>query len=85
MVIPVDEPVFVFGDNQSVMCNTSNPATTLKKKSNIITFHRVLYVFDLDEWRTEYMNTHKTLADIFTKQLYGEKQGKFVNMLLHHL
>ena len=37
MGIPVDEPAFVFGDNQSVLANTSAPA----KKSNAIAYHFV--------------------------------------------
>ena len=41
MGIKVDEPSFVFGDNQSVLCNTTAPASTLKKKSNAIAYHFV--------------------------------------------
>ena len=85
MVIPVDEPSFVFGDNQSVLCNTSNPASTLKKKSNIIAFDHVRDGVARDDWRTAYVNTHKTLEDLFTKPLSGDKRWKFVRMLLHHL
>jgi len=38
MRIKVDEPAFVFGDNQSVLCSTTAPALTLKKKSNAIAY-----------------------------------------------
>ena len=31
--IPVDEPVFIYGDNQSVLVNASAPESTLKKTS----------------------------------------------------
>ena len=41
MGITVDEPAFVFGDNQSVLCNTTTPASILKKKSNAIGYHIV--------------------------------------------
>jgi hypothetical protein len=41
MGITVDEPAFVFGDNQSVLANTTAPSSTLKKKSNAITYHFV--------------------------------------------
>ena len=41
MEIKVDEPAFVFGDNKSVLCNTTAPALTLKKKSNDIAYHFV--------------------------------------------
>ena len=32
MGIPVDEPSFVFGDNQSLLANTANPGSTINKK-----------------------------------------------------
>ena len=86
MGIPVDEPAFVFGDNQSVLANTSAPSSTLKKKSNAIAYHFVREGCARDEWRTAYVNTHDNVADLFTKPLpSGEKRQKFVRMLLHHL
>ena len=41
MVIPVRNPVFIYGDNQSVLCNTTIPDLTLKKNSNSISYHFV--------------------------------------------
>jgi hypothetical protein len=41
MGVTVDEPAFVYGDNQSVLANTANPSSTLKKKSNAIAYHFV--------------------------------------------
>jgi hypothetical protein len=84
--ITVDEPAFVFGDNQSVLANTSAPASTLKKKSNAIAYHFVREGCARDEWRTAYINTHENVADLFTKPLpSGEKQTKFIRMILHHI
>ena len=86
MGVPVDEPAFIFGDNQSVLHNTGHPQSTLKKKSNSIAFHFVREGTAKDEWRTTYINTHENVADLLTKPLpSGEKQWKFVSMLLHHL
>ena len=86
MGIPVHEPAFVFGDNQSVLANTTDPASTLKKKSHSLAFHHVREGCARDEWRTAYVNTHDNVADLFTKPLpSGEKRWKFVRMLLHHL
>jgi hypothetical protein len=86
MGILVDEPAFVFGDNQSVLANTSAPTSTLKKKSNAIASHFVREGCARDEWRTAYINTHDNVADLLTKPLpSGEKRWKFVRMLLHHL
>jgi hypothetical protein len=38
MGITVNKPKFVFVDNPSLLCNTTAPASTLKKKSNAIDF-----------------------------------------------
>ena len=35
------EPAYVFGDNKSVLANTTAPGSTLKKKSNAIAYHFV--------------------------------------------
>ena len=83
--IPVGEPAFVYGDNQSVLVNSSMPASTLKKKSQLIAFHFVLEGCAADEWRTIYVNTNLKVADLMTKPLAGEKCWGFVRMLLHHI
>ena len=38
MLIPVDEPTFVYGNNQSVLANTTMPGSTLKKKRKVLLF-----------------------------------------------
>ena len=87
MVIPVEEPAFVFGDNQYVLANTtSNPASTLKKKSNSVAFHHCREGSTRDKWQTAYVNTHDNVADLFTKPSpSSEKRWRFVRMLLHHV
>lgn len=85
MGITVDEPAFVFGDNQSVLNNTTAPASTLKKRSNAIAYNFVREGVARDEWRTAYVNTHDNIADLLTKPLSGPKRVKFVRMILHHI
>ena len=86
MGIPVDEPAYIYGDNQSVLANTSRPESTLKKKSNSICYHFVREGCARDEWHTSYVNTHDNVSDLLTKPLpSGEKRTKFVSMILHHL
>ena len=86
MGIPCEAPTFIFGDNQSVLCNTSIPDSTLKKKSNSIAYHFVREGCARDEWRTAYVNTHLNPADLLTKPLKaGEKRSSFVRMILHHI
>ena len=86
MGIPVVETTFVYGDNKSVLCNTSIPDSTLKKKSQSIAYHFVREGAARGEWRTAYINTHLNPADLLTKPLpSGEKRRGFVRMLLHHI
>ena len=67
--IPVRDHCYVYGDNQSVLCNTTIPDSTLKKKSQSIAYHFVREGAARDEWRTAYVNTHENEADLLTKPL----------------
>jgi hypothetical protein len=86
MEITVDKPAFIFGDNQSILAYTTAPASTLQKKSNVIAYHFVREGCAWDEWRTAYIYMHDNVADLLTKPLpSGEKQMKFIRILLHHI
>lgn len=86
MGIPVVGPTFIYGDNQSVLANTTIPESTLKKKSQSIAYHYVREGVARDEWRTSYVNTHENESDLLSKVLpAGEKRRKFVRRLLHHV
>ena len=86
MGIPVIGPVYIYGDNQSVLCNTSIPESQLKKKSQSIAYHFIREGCSRDEWRTAYVNTHENESDLMTKLLpHGQKRMKFVNRMLHHV
>ena len=86
MGIPVIGPCYIQGDNQSVLANTTNPGSTLKKKSQSIAYHFVREGVARNEWRTTYVNTHENEADLLTKLLpFGEKRRGFVRNLLHHI
>lgn len=86
MGIPVNLPTYIFGDNQSVLSNTSKPHSTLKKKSSSIAFHYVREGTARDEWRTTYLNTHHNPSDMLTKSLPGgEKRSRFISYVLHYL
>ena len=86
MGIPVDEHSFVFGDNKSVLVNSSQPDSVLKKKSNSIAYNFVREGCAADEWRVTYINTLLNLADLLTKPLGGgEKRRRFVGMILHQV
>ena len=86
MGIPVEGPAFIYGDNQSVLANSTIPDSTLKKKSQSICYHFVREGAARDEWRTTYVNTHDNEADLLTKVLpHGEKRKGFVRWILYHV
>ena len=86
MGIPVNNPCFVYGDNQSVLWNTSHPGSTLKKKSSGVAYHFVREGVSSDQWRTTYINTKLNPADLFTKLLKaGSDRYRKVKMLLYDI
>ena len=86
MDIPVETPIYVYGDNQSVLANTMIPDSALKKKSQSIAYHFDDEGVVRDEWCTAYVKMHDNEADLLTKLLLsGEKCKGFVKNLLHHI
>ena len=85
MGIKVDEPAFIFGDNKSVLFNTTSSGSTLKNNFNTNAYHFVWEGVARDEWRTAYVNSNDNVADMLTKPLSGLTQVKFVRMLLQHI
>ena len=82
MGIPIEGPCFVYGDNKSVLTNSSQTFSVLKKKLNSIAYHFVREGSAKDEWRIAYINRDDNCADMLTKPLVGMKRRKFTNMLL---
>ncbi len=86
MGISCDEPAYIYGDNKSVLFNTSIPESTLKKKSQSLSYHFVREGVARDEWQTAYLNPHDNPANLLTEPLPSEeKQRGFVMMILHHI
>ena len=69
MGLPIENPAFVFGDNQSVLWNTSLPDSVLKKKTSSVAFNFVREGVSRDQWRTSYIKSNENPADILTKSL----------------
>jgi hypothetical protein len=82
---PVNGPCYIYGDNQSVMANTTEPGSTLKKKSQSFAYHFVREGVANDERRTSYVNTHENEADLLTKLLPGSEKRKGSVKNLHHI
>ena len=86
MGIPVDQPTCIHADNKSVLVNSSDPESNLKKKSNSVACHLVREGTARDECRLTCINTHDNPADLLTKCLApGEKRVKLVRSSTHHV
>ena len=85
MGVDIDGPTYIYGDNQSVISNTSKPESTLKKKSNSICYHFIREAAAMKECLTTHIPTLKNYADLTTKVLYGKKQKDLVGGVLHYI
>ena len=86
MGIPIVGPAYIYGDNQSVLSNTTVPESQLKKKAQSIAYHFIREGVARDEWRTAYIRTDENDSDLLTKLLpHGPKRMKFVRRNLHHV
>ena len=86
MGIAVEGATLVYGDNMSVLYNTSIPESTLKKKSNSIAYHFVREGAARKEWKTGYVNTNDNPSDILTKSVSNQlKRRKLVGMLMYDI
>jgi hypothetical protein len=84
MGVPLSGPSYLFGDNQSVISNTTAPESQLKKKSNSIAYHCVRESVASGELLTAYENTEANVSDIMTKCLSGgERRTKLVRRVLY--
>ena len=86
MGIPVNNPCFIYGDNQSVLWNTTVPESTLRKKSSSVAYHCVREGVSRDEWRTTYIKSADNPSDFLTKPLpAGTNRYKKVRMVLYDI
>ena len=85
MGIPIDGPTWIYGDNMSVIKNTSTPESMLKKKSNAICYHLVREAVAAKECLTCWVPTLRNWADLLTKVLSGRKRQLLVKNVLYDI
>ena len=71
--VKVTTSAVLLGDNRSVQIGGSVPSSTLNKKHNAISFHRVREAAAAFILIFAWVNTHCNLADVLTKGLPGTK------------
>jgi hypothetical protein len=86
MGVALSGPIFVYGDNMSVLHNTQRPESVLKKKSNSICYHAVRESAAMGESIIGNVPSVDNPADICTKIVTGgQKQNHLIFLLLHDL
>ena len=74
MGIPMSGPSYIYGDNMSVIHNSSRPESVLRKKSYSVCYHAVHESVAMGESLVGHMFSKENVADLLTKLLYGHKR-----------
>jgi hypothetical protein len=86
MGVALSGPTYVYGDNRSVVHNTQQPESVLKKKSNSIFYHAIRESTAMGESLIEHVPSVDNPDDICTKVVPGEqKRNHLIILLLHDL
>ena len=86
MGIPMTHGAFIYGDNQSVLWNTTCPDSVLKKKSNSVAYHFVREGCSANEWKTTYCKTSWNPSDLMTKSIpYGQDRRRKVRFIMYDI
>ena len=82
MGVFIDGPTYVYGDNMSVIFNTSQPESQLKNKSNSVCYHAIRESVAMGECITTHILTLLNFSDLLTKFLYGQKRRNLVDGIM---
>ena len=67
--IMVNSPCFIYGNNQSLLWNTSLTKYVLKKETWSVAYHYIREGVSVDVWKMAYTNTKLNPSDILTNNL----------------
>ena len=84
MGIEIAGPSYFFGDNMSVIHNTSKPESVLKRKSNSICYHAIRESVAMGETLCGHIRSEDNCADVCTKVISGgRKRDGLVSQVLY--
>ena len=69
MGIPIENETYMFGDNQSVVTSSTLPHSVLKKRHNILAFHRVREAIAAGILFFNFVKGKLNPSDVLTKHL----------------
>ena len=85
MGVPLTGPTYAYGDNMSVTYNTSQPESTMKKKSNSFYYYAMREAVASGKCLTTNCKTGDNYSDMMTKALYGKKKRDNVSHILYDI
>ena len=85
MGIPIFSLSYIYGDNMSVVHNTSRPESVLRKKSNSVCYHAVCESVGMGESLVRHIPSKENVADLMTKVLYGQKRKHLVSNIFYDI
>ena len=83
--VPIKGGLLMLGNNMSVIQNCSLPSSTLKKKHNVITYHRVREAIAARVIQLAHIRSEENYADVLTKALGGQKHYKLCKPIIFTL
>ena len=83
MGIEIDGSTNIFCDNKSVVTNTTRPKSTLKKKHNVIEYHRMREAQATGIVRIAHEDGEMNLSDVLTKSLPGPRLHELISYILY--
>jgi hypothetical protein len=86
MGVTIDRPIYVYGDNMSVVHITQRPESVLKKKSNAICYHAVRESAAMRGSIIGNIPSVNNPAHMCTKAVPGgQKRDRLIGLLLHDI
>jgi hypothetical protein len=82
--VPVREKSYMFGDNQSVITNSSIPHSSLHKRHNALSYHRVREMIAARILGYYWIDGKSNPADIFSKHWGYQQIWHFLKTLLFY-
>mgnify|MGYP005847236111 CR=1 FL=1 len=79
---PIDGPSWLFGDNQSVITSSTIPHSTLSRRWNALSYHRVRDAVSRGFIRFHFLPSRQNPSDILTKALDHDTTWPHVETLL---
>jgi hypothetical protein len=83
--LELDGPALMFGDNMSVVLNTTVPSSILKKQHYAIAYHRVREAIAVRIMMFAYIKSEENVSDVLTKPLSNGKFHYLMRMKLFHV